>query len=80
MQSMIFFISFTLLQVMYVFVWTPSITFTRVKIFKYALLKFLKKDEWNDSHALVVVSESIEFIANGEGGKVKLEKIYVSIN
>ena len=59
---------------MYVFVCTSFITFTKIKIFGCALLKFLKNDEWNDSHAFVVLSESIEFIAHSEGGKVELEK------
>ena len=62
----------------YVFACTSFITFTRVKIFGCALLKFLENDEWNDSHALVVLFESILFIAHSEDGKVELdENIYI---
>jgi len=51
----------------------------KIKIFGCALLKFLKNYERNDSYiVLVVLSESIEFIAHSEGGKVEVKEIYVS--
>lgn len=69
-----FFFSLTLLITTYALVWASILNiYKNHKIVESALLKFLRIDEWNGSHALLVLSESIEFVAHREGEKVELE-------